>query len=259
MSGLLLARCVLALRGLPGLRLFGLLLALLAGAAQAQWVVVDARGGGVQIGQNLATGAPVVLKEGERLVLVSADGRSLTLRGPHNGPPSAQPPVRSDPAQALAVLLANRDARTRSVGVVRAGTDAVRTPDPWAIDISRGGPRCLREGETPELWRPDAAAAQPFVIFPADRSWRADFVWAPGQQRLLLPELGRFQRLTTWLVNVGQQEHALRFSRIPASVTDPYVLAAWMLEKGCIQQGDALLRLLAAQAGAPAQPAGPGR
>ena len=65
--------------------------------------------------------------------------------------------------------------------------------------------------------------------------------------------------MTTWLVNVGQQEHALRFSRIPASVTDPYVLAAWMLEKGCIQQGDALLRLLAGQAGAPAQPAVQGR
>lgn len=226
-----------------------LLAALGASVAHAQWVVVDARGGGVKIGQSLAASAPLTLKEGERLVLVSADGRSLTLRGPHSGPPTRESGARSDPAQALAVLLTSRDARTKSVGVVRAGTDAVKTPDPWAIDISRGGPRCLREGERPELWRPEPLAAQAFVVFPADRSWRADLAWAPGQDRLQLPDLSRFQRPTTWLVNIDQKEHALTFSRIPAEITDPFVLAAWMLEKGCIQQGDALLRLLSVQLG----------
>lgn len=224
----------------------------MAAPAHAQWVVVEARGGGVSVGQTLPAAATLSLQEGERVMLISPDGRALTLRGPFSGPPAQDGPAAADPVQALAVLVASRDARTRSVGVVRAGTDTVKTPDPWAIDITRGGPRCLREGEQPELWRPQASAEQTFVIFPADRSWRADFVWQPGQDRMLMPALSRLQRATTLLVNIDQQEHALTFARIPAEVSQPFVLAAWMLEKGCIQQGDALLRLLSAQFAAPA-------
>lgn len=229
------------------------LVGLLVGAsAQAQLVVVEARGAGLRAGQTISATASIALKEGERLVVISPEGRSITLRGPFSGPPAPASAASADPAQALAVLVASRDARTKSVGVVRAGTDTVKTPDPWAIDVTRPGPRCLREGDRPELWRPRAEASQPFVIFPADRSWRADFVWQPGQDRMQLPDLSRFQGLTTLLVNIDQQEHALTFSRIPVAVTDPFILAAWMLERGCIQQGDSLLRILSAQQGSTA-------
>jgi len=218
-------------------------------SAYAQLVVVEARGAGLKAGQTISATANIVLKEGERLVVISPEGRSITLRGPFSGPPAPAASAAADPAKALAVLVASRDARTKSVGVVRAGTDTVKTPDPWAIDISRPGPRCLREGDRPEFWRPRAVSSQPFVVFPADRSWRADFAWQPGQDRLQLPDLSRFQGLTTLLVNIDQQEHAITFSRIPVEVTDPFILAAWMLERGCIQQGDALLRMLSAQMG----------
>lgn len=223
--------------------------------AQAQLVVVETRGASFKVGQSISPQTTVTLKEGERVLLISPEGRSITLRGPFNGPAAPQAAASVDPGKALAVLVANRDARTKSVGVVRAGTDAVKTPDPWAIDITRPGPRCLREGERPELWRPDAAVAQAFVVFPSDRSWRADFAWQPGQNRMQMPDLSRFAGVTTLLVNIDQQEHALSFSRIPAEISDPFILAAWMLEKGCIQQGDALLRLLSAQLGISASPA----
>jgi hypothetical protein len=49
-------------------------------------------------------------------------------------------------------------------------------PYHWLVDATRAGSRCLQEGELPVFWRPNAGAPQPFVIFPADRSWRADFV-----------------------------------------------------------------------------------
>lgn len=225
------------------------LLALFHTSLFAQYVVLNARGGGYKAGQTLAASAVIQLKEGERITIIGADGKSITHRGPYNGPPSAGPAATNDPKKALAILISSRDARTSSIGVVRAGTDAVKTPDPFAIDITRAGPRCLFEGQKPILWRPNATRAQPFVIFPIDRSWRADLKWEAGQDRLVLPDLSRFEGATTLLVNIDQQEFVLTFTVIPKTVEEPVILTAWMLEKGCIQQANALLSELAKAAG----------
>lgn len=210
----------------------------------AKMVVMESRGSTLKIGESVESSVPLSLKEGERLTLIGPDGKTVTRRGPYSGPilpPSAGTP---DSKQALAVLIATRDARTSSIGVIRAGTDAVKIPTPWLVDVTRSGPRCLMEGELPILWRPESAAQQPFVIFPADRSWRADFVWQANEQSLRMPPLARFQGVTNLLVNINQQEFAISFSIIPKTVDDPAVLTAWMLEKGCVQQADALLRMI---------------
>ncbi len=91
------------------------------------------------------------------------------------------------------------------------------------------------------MWRPESEQALPFVIFAADRSWRADFQWKAGEAQMRMPPLSRFQGMTTMLVNIDQQEHAISFSAIPKAVDNPIVLVAWMLEKGCIPQADAIL------------------
>jgi len=244
-----LQSCALRRPGLHQRRLiqlgFAFFLAVTHTSLFAKYVVLNARGGGYKAGQTITEKAVIQLKEGERLTLIGADGKSITHRGPYNGPPSKGPAAANDPKKALAILISSRDARTSSIGVVRAGTDAVKTPDPFVIDITRAGPRCLFEGEKPILWRPDATRAQPFVIFPIDRSWRADLNWEVGQDRLVMPDLSRFEGVTTLLVNIDQQEFALSFSVIPKGIEDPVILTAWMLEKGCIQQGNALLRQLA--------------
>lgn len=216
--------------------------------ALAQFVVMDARGVAYKPGDKLAPGTAVSLKEGERLSVIGADGKSITLRGPYAGALAATGGTAQDPKQALNALLASREARVKSVGVVRSGTASVKTPDPEAIDITRAGPRCLTEGRPPIFWRPDAQAEAPFVVFPADRSWRADFVWQVGQDRMIFPDLSKFEGLTTLLVNIGQQEFALSFSVVPSSLESDVVRASWMLEKGCVQQADALLRALASSA-----------
>jgi hypothetical protein len=86
-------------------------------------------------------------------------------------------------------------------------------------------------------------ASQPFVIFPVDRSWRADFVFGPGEQTVKLPPLAKFDGMTNLFVNIDQQEFVLSFSVIPKAIeSNPAVLAGYMLEKGCSQQAEALLR-----------------
>lgn len=219
----------------------GLLPTLVLGA---QLVVMQVRGGPFSVGQQVSPEQVVSLNEGERVTVIGPDGRTRVIRGPHSGPLVTESVERVDNLQALRVLVANRDARLTSVGVVRAGTGAVQTPHAWAIDISRGGPRCLLEGEYPILWRPDTSSQQAFVVYPADRSWRADFIWEEGQQWMQKPELSQFKTTTSLWVNLDQQEFAITFSIIPAVLNDDFMLASWMLERGCIQQADALLRNL---------------
>lgn len=218
--------------------------ALTMGAASAQtakMVVMEVRGTSLKVGQSIDGSQNLTLKEGERLVVIGPDGKVITRRGPFTGALIAEGAAAPDPKQALSVLLASRDARTSSIGVVRSGAGAVKLPSAWLVDVTRSGQRCLQEGVIPVMWRPDAKQAVPFVIFPADRSWRADFQWAQGETEMRMPPLSRFQGLTTMLVNVDQQEFAISFSSIPKEVDNPILLVAWMLEKGCIQQADAIL------------------
>jgi hypothetical protein len=82
-------------------------------------------------------------------------------------------------------------------------------------------------------------------MYPIDRSWRADLTWEKGQSRMTMPDLSKFDGVTTVLVNIDQQEFVISFSVIPKTVKDPFILTAWLLEKGCVQQANALLRTIA--------------
>ena len=213
--------------------------------ANAELIVLQARGGGLKVGQSVSATKTITLKEGERVTLIGSDGKSIKLRGPFDDVPVKAGVKGTDPKKALAALIATRNARTSSVGVVRSGAADVDTPDPAAIDITRSGPRCLDEGAKPEFWRPDATNEQAFVIYPIDRSWRADLIWEKGQSRMTMPDLSKFDGVTTVLVNIDQQEFVISFSVIPKTVKDPFILTAWLLEKGCVQQANALLRTIA--------------
>ena len=226
-------------------------------ALAAKVVVMSARGGGFKEGQSIESDQTLVLKEGERVTLIGPDGKTVTRQGPYNGPAMPVAAAGGDSSQGLAALAANREARTSSVGVVRGGPDTTRLashmlPYHWLVDATRAGSRCLQEGELPVFWRPNAGAPQPFVIFPADRSWRADFVFGPGEQTVKLPPLSKFEGMTNLLVNIDQQEFALSFAVIPKTIeSNPAVLAGYMLEKGCSQQAEALLRSASAAASGP--------
>jgi len=228
-------------------------LALMAAPAWAiNMVVVDARAGGFKPGQSVSSTAMVVLKEGERVTMIAPDGRSVALRGPYNGVVMKAGTAVQNPKAALAALISTRNDRAKSVGAVRAGANAAKLPDPWLVDISRPGARCVREGDRPVWWRPDAGSAEPFSVFPIDRSWRADFQWKAGMDRMEAPPLSKLQGVSTFVIRVEGQENAISIQVIPKDVVDPLVLSSWMLERTCIQQADAYLRQIEAELAAPA-------
>jgi hypothetical protein len=234
-----------------GLRIVALAVALSCAAmpAAAQLVVIDARGGAYKPGATIDGARPISLKAGERLSLIAPDGRNVVLRGPYNGLPFPRVGEARSARDALGALIATRNARSSSIGAVRGGADAAALPDPWLIDISRPGARCLREGETPVWWRPTSTGDQPFVVQPVDRSWRADFVWKDGQDRMSAPRLSKLDGVSLFIIRTGDQDNAIGITMIPQGDYDDVVLASWMLEKGCIQQADAFLKRLQAATG----------
>lgn len=222
-----------------------LVCALLPGfAAGAGLIVLEARGGGYKPGQAIPSDRPVTLREGERLVLIGSDGRSVTLRGAFSGPPMKAGSASSDPKLALAALLATRSARATSIGVTRAGGDLSALPDPWLIDVEGPGPRCLKAGVAPVWWRPTATDEGAFTVFPVDRSWRADFRWNAGQSRQPVPPLSRFEGDNAFIIASNGREYAIKINILPAELDSDLMLVGWMMEKGCVQQADALLRKL---------------
>ncbi|WP_372919371.1 hypothetical protein [Sandarakinorhabdus sp.] len=226
-----------------------------ASAVAFPLVVVEARGGQLRPGARVDSASSLILKVGERVVLVAPDGRVTNVQGPHNGPPTVAAGAVQNPRLALAALIATRNDRANTVGAVRSGALAAPLPSPWLIDVSRPGERCIRDDAPPVWWRPAAGDAAAFVIYPVDRSWRADFLWDAGQTKITAPALLKLDGAKMIVIKTGTQERAVRLNIIPADIQDPAVLVAWMLEKACVQQADALLRQI--EAGLAAEPALP--
>lgn len=224
----------------------GLLIALgwVVTAHAATLIVMEARGAGLKVGQQMDSDKPLLLKDGERVTLIGPDGSKLVLRGPWNEPPIKKSGAVTDPKKALVALVANRDARITTAGVVRAGVAAAKLPDPWLIDVSRPGVRCIKQGSRPVFWRPNASMATKLVVSPADRSFRNEFEWPLGVDRLPMPESSRFEVQNLLRVELDGQEFAMGLVEIPNTIDNPMVLYAWMLEKSCLQQSDALLSQL---------------
>lgn len=211
-------------------------------ALAASMTVVEARGGSARPGQKIESNASITLREGEKLVLIAPDGRVIALRGPYSGPALRGGGSIQDPRKALTALIALRNERTNSIGAVRSAAEAAKLPEPWWIDISRPGERCIRPSDKIIWWRPDAELADSFSILPLDRSWKADFTWSNGQAWMRSPRLAELVSTRRFLVRQGRRELPIRMNVIASGADEPIVVAAWMLEKGCTQQADALLR-----------------
>ncbi len=219
---------------------------LASAASAATLVVIEARGGGIKLGQKIDSANVITLKEGERVTVIGLDGAAITMRGPFNG----RLPVKNggntvQPRAALAALIGTRNARTNSVGVIRSGTDAAPLPGPWLIDVSRSGERCTKAGSKLVLWRPDASHAQSLSVMPIDRSWRADLEWQVGHQEVGAGDFVNTSAGSAFVTLIGDQEFTLNINTVPADLDNDFVLVSWMLEKGCMQQADALLRQIA--------------
>ena len=214
---------------------------LAAGAASAEpLTVVEARGIGLQPGSTIDSAKPLLLKQGQHVTLISNTGATLAIDGPYNAPPSAGGSGKSLGAT-LAALGTERNARTGEAGVTRGAKTAV-LPEPWLFDVTHSGNVCLQEQTQPTFWRPDAKTAVSLVVMPVDRSWKSQANWPSGMDRVQVTTDVPMHGGAAYVVNYAGTEYALAVNTVPASLANDDMRAAWMMQKGCEAQAEALLR-----------------
>ncbi len=224
------------------LRNIALALLLTTTAASADnLIVVEARGIGLKPGSNVDSTKPLALKQGQHVTLIDSKGATLSIDGPYNQPPSAGGGGKSLGAT-VAALGTERTARTGEAGITRTGGAAGALPDPWLLDATHSGNVCLKEGAQPVFWRPDGKAQVSLLVAPVDRSWKSQAVWAAGSTQLAVTTEVPMHGGAAYVVNYAGTEYALAVNTVPASLANDDMRAAWMLQKGCEQQAEALLK-----------------
>jgi len=217
--------------------------ALLLGTATASaenLIVVEARGIGLKPGSTVDSTKALTLKQGQHVTLISDAGATLSIDGPYDQPPSAGGGGKSLGAT-IAALGTEHNARTGEAGVTR-GAGPNTLPEPWLFDVTRSGNVCLEENTQPVFWRPDAKTAASLTVMPVDRSWKSQAAWPMGLERLRVTTDVPVHGGSAYVVNYAGSDYALSVNTIPASLANDQMRAAWMVQKGCEAQAEALLR-----------------
>jgi hypothetical protein len=217
-----------------------LALSVFTGAAQAaQFIIVEARGVNMKVGDIVDPTKPLVLKQGQHLTLVSDSGQTIKLDGPFEKAPVAAQGVQL--AAAIGALASNNNGRLGEIGTTRAA-GKVDLPHAWVLDAVHPGSECLREGDAPVLWRPAADKTVDLVVMPADRSWKAQANWPAGQNELAVKSDMGVHGDASYFVVVNGTETPISIATVPKSLSTDQMRAAWMLQKGCTPQVEALVR-----------------
>jgi hypothetical protein len=218
-----------------------LLLSASAPALAGQLIVVEARGVSLAPGSQVDDSKPLVLKQGQHVTLITQSGTTIVIDGPNDKPPSQAGQGGLSLGTKLAALTTESGERTGEVGTTR-GTATAKLPDPWLIDASHAGTVCLRDGETPVFWRATAAGPATLTVMPDDRSWKVTTQWPAGVDRLPVETNIPMHGGATYFVAMNGAESAIAVSAVPASLGNDAVRAAWMADKGCEAQAEALAR-----------------
>ena len=229
----------------PRFGAFLMSLVLLAGACPAakaaNLIVIEARRIALRPGQTVDSTKPLVLKEGQHVTLISPTGATIKLDGPYEKAPDADQSRAVPVANALALLVTQRQARIGEVGTTRGNAPSV-LPDPWVLDASRAGTVCLREGTEAVLWRPDSARDTELTVAPADRSWKAQTHWPAGADRIMVEAPVLIHGGATYLITLNGAQSAMKVENVPRILSNDPMRAAWLAGKGCEAQAEALLR-----------------
>jgi hypothetical protein len=213
-----------------------------ASAAQAATlVVVEARGVNLKPGATLDSNQTLNLKQGQHLTLISDTGSTLKLDGPYSRPPAATGTAGVSLQNSLGALVTQRLARSGEFGTTR-GQVLAALPDPWLVDVTHSGSACIQENREPIFWRPDAAAAATLSVAPSDRSWKADSGWPAGRDRISITTDVPMRVGQTYIVTFNGSDYAVALTLVPSVLANDAMRAAWMADKGCEAQAEALAK-----------------
>ncbi len=220
----------------------------LAGHA-VELIVFAAKGVDLAMGQVVQSDSPLRLQEGQQVTLITDDGRTIRIDGPHDAPPLAEEAGSGSSTTVISALkdmVAQKQANVTSLGVMRDANiggamradesrQNITMPDPWAIDITRGGSQCALTDQPLVLWRPEPGPADDVSLSLPDRRLRATTTWPAGYDRVRAPnmEIAEGEAITA---EIQGRTAEITVHLIPASVKSEQARAAWAARKGCERQ-----------------------
>lgn len=214
-------------------------------AAAADLVVVASTAADIAPGAVVKSDAALKISAGASVTLISAAGKTITLKGPHAGPPGggdggANPTLISS----LSGLLAGSGKDTAAVGTMRAMAPAQPPTDPWAIDVDHSGDRCVRHVGAVTLWRGRGEHARMVSLINLKDNREIEAEWAAGADTMGWPSQLPLADDGRYLVRIKGRSSAAKITlhRLPADLPTDAHRAAWMADHGCRSQA---LRLLA--------------
>lgn len=215
-------------------------------AMASELVVVQARGASFTPGQVIGDGQSVEVPAGGSVMLMSADGSSVTLSGPYSGVPSVGGDGDRDRGvvDALSQMFKKRQASIESLGAVRAtgvDTEDDSLPQPWVVSVHATGPVCVRPDQAAVLWRRDGSTQANVELRELGGAFRGTAPWPAGHQTLRLPASFQFKDGRQYRTKLDGQEATFTILEIPATIDNDGVRAAWMASKGCEPQALALI------------------
>jgi len=207
-------------------------------AQSEEWSVLESRGVKLKSGDTVEASQKLTLLQGQRLTLLSPSGKTVKLQGPvEQAPADEAQGSTSDLGGAVAALITERQGR-REQGAIRNGPGHP-LPEPWIIDVTENGQRCVMPEEAIIFWRGPGGGDQKLTISPADRSWQASAEWPAGSEKLLLRNIPIRDR-ASYAISLGSETHNITLNIIPRSITNDAMRLTFLYEKMCDWQGDAL-------------------
>ncbi|UEM22107.1 DUF4384 domain-containing protein [Skermanella mucosa] len=230
----------------PGWLVLAVSLCAAGTAAADQAIVVSATVPGFTVGQVVEDGAPVHLPEGTNALFLFASGRTITVKGPYDGPLdrlSGGTPVQGR----LSGLFGGDRFAQNDLGAARSVDPAQSGPSGGLapIDLSLPGTWCAAAGQVPELRRPADPAFERAILHAADGeetvvSWPDDAAVQPWPEQAPLADGARMLAMS----GDRTRSNALVLRLIEdreAAAGDPGALAVALVRAGCNRQAEHVL------------------
>lgn len=209
-------------------------------------VVIASGEPSLRVGSVIDGGDPIAVAAGASVVLVSEDGRTISLTGPFTGAPDPSPPTADGGlVDSLSRLIADEAGSPETLAVFRSGLGKtpIGRPDVWGIRIAEAGRYCVRPDRPPMLWWPAARTGAVVKLSEAGEQatgvrirWPASKKYAPWPDALAISDSA------TYVVRFRASDPGTEIETVlmPALETDAH-RAAWMAEHGCPRQALAVL------------------
>lgn len=209
----------------------------------ATLVVVSATDMPLKPGDVIAAGQPIHLSDGQAITLIGPSGRIVERSGPFSGMPMPVAQESDDAVlDSLKSLVRERVADTGDMGVTRSFR--IEPQDPWLVDVTSSGSRCVREGEPVVFWRADTSEDLTVTLSIGDGPWNTCTTWSAGAARLTAPQSVLTDEGEPLVVSAPGGHAELDLHTLPAGLSTDAARLAWMVHVGCNGQAARLARRL---------------